>query len=169
MILSDGEDVRDLVPTDDDSIRLIHLDRQLPIGEKRNYACSRARGEIIVHWDDDDHSAPGRISSQAGRLHVTGKACTGYHTMRFVDAAGNWWLYSGALCYALGTSLCYRKDWWQAHPFPALQIGEDSAFDAEAWISEQLVIVDAGDLMFATIHSGNSSPRNLTGASWKRL
>jgi glycosyltransferase involved in cell wall biosynthesis len=53
LILADGEDVKDLVPSDE-RIRLIHLAESRSIGEKRNFGCERSSGEIICHWDDDD-------------------------------------------------------------------------------------------------------------------
>src|SRR5260221_9141430 len=34
------------------------------IGAKRNAAIGLARGKLIAHWDDDDFSAPGRLSNQ---------------------------------------------------------------------------------------------------------
>ncbi|HEV8189449.1 MAG TPA: glycosyltransferase family A protein [Pyrinomonadaceae bacterium] len=165
LILSDGQDVRDVVP-DDPRIQLIHLAETRNIGEKRNYGCERARGEVICHWDDDDWSAPARVADQVARLSEK-CSVTGYHSMRFTDGT-HWWLYQGTHDYALGTSLCYLRSWWQQHPFEARQVGEDNYFVAAARRAKQLVSVDAGELMHATIHSNNTSPRYLTEA-WKRL
>jgi glycosyltransferase involved in cell wall biosynthesis len=166
LILADGEDVRDLLP-DAPNVRLIHLSDCKSIGEKRNFGCEQASGEIICHWDDDDHSTAGRLVDQILRLTDSEKQVTGYHSMRFTDGE-RWWLYQGQRHYALGTSLCYRKEWQRTHPFKALQVGEDNAFVAEAWNAGQLVAADAADLMYATIHPGNTSPRNL-GSNWKLL
>ena len=79
------------------------------------------------------------------------------------------WLYTGTHGYALGTSLMYRKAWWQQNPFPDVQIGEDAAFARRAYFARQLVTAPAGDLMWATIHPQNTSPRRLAGKQWKRL
>lgn len=166
MILADGQDVADLVP-DDSRIRLLHLEGSPEIGAKRNFGCLRAAGVIVVHWDDDDWSEPGRLCDQIGRLTETGRAVTGYHSMRFTDGA-SWWQYEGAPNYALGTSLCYRLDWWRTHRFPTLQVGEDNAFVADAFSGGQLATVDASGHMWATIHSGNTSKRSM-GSNWKRL
>lgn len=164
--MADGEDVRDLVPTDD-RIRLLQLTGAAEIGDKRNFGCDRAGGEIICHFDDDDHSEPGRLDDQIQRLLVSGKSVTGYHSMRFTDGA-RWWQYEGTRNYALGTSLCYRADYWRNNRFPSLQVGEDNAMVATAWAQGQLSTADAGELMYATIHSGNTSPRNITD-NWKLL
>lgn len=167
LIVADGEDIRDLVP-DDNRIRLIHLEGDpLLIGEKRNFGCERALGEIIFHFDDDDFSAPGRMADQLQRLHESGKSVTGYHSMRFSDGTADW-MYEGVRNYAIGTSLCYRREWWESHRFPAIQIEEDSQFGAVAWAHGQLSTEHARDLMWASNHTGNTSPRTL-GANWRKL
>lgn len=150
-----------------DDVRLIQLPGRPTVGDKRNAGCSAARGEVIAHWDDDDYSAPGRLADQVGRLE-TGKSVTGYRSMRFTDGV-RWWQYRGGPDYALGTSLCYRRDWWLGHRFPSVQVGEDNEFVAQARAHGAIASADAGDLMFATNHSGNTSPRNIVGASWTTL
>ena len=48
---------------DDPRFTYIHLpERKMPIGEKRNYVNERARGEVIVQFDDDDYYAPNYIA-----------------------------------------------------------------------------------------------------------
>lgn len=167
LILADGESVKDLVP-DDERIRLIGLSGNPQIGAKRNMACAMANGELIAHWDDDDWSAPERLADQVKRLMGSGLAVTGYCAMRFTDGA-KWWIYSGEEHWATGTSLVYRKDWWTSHPFQSLHVGEDNRFVGDAADAGQLVTSDAGELMWATIHPGNTSPRDCNGIRWKEL
>ena len=65
IIIDDGTDaVQDLIPRDD-RIRYIRLAERLTIGAKRNLACDLAKGDIILHWDDDDWMADWRVSYQA--------------------------------------------------------------------------------------------------------
>jgi glycosyl transferase family 2 len=156
-----------LVP-EDERIRLIEIAGPIWIGEKRNFGCERAIGEFIAHWDDDDHSAPGRLADQIGRILENGKAVTGYREMRFTDGT-NSWIYRGAADFALGTSLLYRREWWQKNKFPAVQIGEDGIFTTAAAKQNQLVSAEAGDLMYATVHADNTSPRQLKGSNWRQL
>jgi glycosyltransferase involved in cell wall biosynthesis len=167
LILADGEDVQDLLPADDPRVRLIHLERSLNVGDKRNFGCERAAGDVIAHWDDDDHSGPERLADQLRRLDESGKSVTGFHSMRFTDGT-QWWQYKGAIDYALGTSLVYRREWWRANRFKSVQIGEDNQFVRNAHARRQFVSADAGLLMHATIHPGNTSRRNF-GSSWKKL
>ena len=167
LIVSDGTDVRDLVP-EDDRIRLIHIDSAYTIGQKRNFGCSHARGEVIAHWDDDDWYDPCRLADQIARLVDSGKAVTGYHSVVFDGPKGRW-KYLGNAAYAVGTSLVYRKDWWESHQFPAKQIGEDGDFVMAAARQQQIVTADGGEMIVASIHDGNTSPRMLTGTQWVKL
>ena len=132
------------------------------VGAKRNAGCEIARGELIAHWDDDDHSEPGRLAGQVARLQATGKSVTGYHSMKFTDGA-RWWFYKSAIPTgnALGTSLCYSKAWWAKHRFEEIQCGQDEAFVAWAVRERQLASEADLTLMYATVHPGHTSPRGL--------
>jgi hypothetical protein len=85
--------------------------------------------------------------------------------MRFTDG-NRWWLYVGSPDYIVGTSLCYRKDWWMKNHFRSVQLGEDNEFGGRARAAGQVTSVDAGDLMYATIHASNTSTRNLDSKNW---
>ena len=68
IILDDGsEELADLVPTDS-RIRYQRMDRRYTMGAKHNMACAMARGEVVLHWDDDDWMANWRISYQLESL-----------------------------------------------------------------------------------------------------
>lgn len=136
------------------------------LGAKRNKANRAATGEIILHWDDDDHSAPGRIADQVARLFDSGKQVTGYSSMKFVDENGRWWLYKGTPGFAIGTSLCYFRSWWLAHPFSdTSHVGEDQEFTSVAVRQRQLSSAPDLDYMYATIHSDNTCPRRTRNES----
>jgi hypothetical protein len=163
--VADGDDVRDLVP-DDARIRLVHIEEGCLIGEKRNFGIGLSGGEVIAHWDDDDYSASERLSDQVKRLQESGKSVTAYCSMGFTDGS-SWWRYNGTPNFSqLGTSLCYRRSFWEANPFPLIQIGEDLMFADAARLVNQFISVAAGPLMAATIHAGNTSRRFLTEDPW---
>lgn len=59
-----------LAGLDDPRITYIHRpERKMPIGEKRNLVNERARGEIIVQFDDDDYYAPTYIAQMVGSMN----------------------------------------------------------------------------------------------------
>lgn len=163
LVISSGDPVDDLIPP---GVRHLHLSGKPSTGTVRNAGCEAASGEVIAHFDDDDFSHPRRLEDQVRRLISSGKPVTGYRSLRFTDGL-SWWLYSGAPGYALGTSLVYRRDWWERNRFPDLMVGEDNAFVGRA--RGALVSVDAGEMMWATIHTGNTSPRRLKGNQWRQL
>src|SRR5215210_5881737 len=60
IVIDDGTDaVKDLIP-DHRDIRYFYLDKKMNLGAKLNLACQHAKGNIIVHWDDDDWYAERR-------------------------------------------------------------------------------------------------------------
>jgi glycosyltransferase involved in cell wall biosynthesis len=130
----------------------------VPIGTKRNMACERASGEVIIHWDDDDWSAPGRITDQVSRLIESGKDISGYHSMLFWDqVVQRASKYIGHGKYSLGSALCYRRKFWEGHKFNNTSFGEDNDFVSRA--SDRIVSVDAGQMMVALTHASNSCER----------
>src|SRR4051812_20555321 len=62
VVVDDGpEPIGDLLPPDS-RIRYERVPRATSLGAKRNLACELAHGDVLVHWDDDDWSAPWRLS-----------------------------------------------------------------------------------------------------------
>ena len=104
---------------------------------------------IIVHWDSDDWSHPNRIAEQVALLQASGAECVGYREMLFwetgvTNCAGlpRAWLYSNPLPRnILGTSLCYWRKTWEAHPFPDTSKGEDTK-----WLLGLRKVVGVGSL-----------------------
>lgn len=135
-------------------VRRIVSVQRLSVGAKRNVAVAQARGDIIVHFDSDDWSAPDRITEQAVRLLRSDYLITGYNSMLFTDGS-DWWRYKGAEGYALGTSLMYRRRAWLDRAFPNEQISEDTAFIS----GRRVLTVDARDVMVAWVHAGNTSEK----------
>ena len=177
VIVADGDDVQTTVSNSlwldvvnpRHAVRYIYLREQMTIGGKRNLACSRSRGEIICHFDDDDWSHPERIASQVQALRVSGKQVTGYHRMIFVDPSGSRYQFDGSKWNVCGTSLCYRRDWWGGHRFPPQSVQEDAVFSNLAHRMGVLHSCDAEGMMTATIHPGNTSPRNLNLGMYEAL
>ena len=138
------------------------------IGEKRNFGCEIAQTPYIAIWDDDDYSALSRLWQQITALEESGKAVTGYSSMKFTDGAA-WWEFSCAPGFVLGTSLVFRRDWWLKHPFPEIQIGEDASFCWAAHEAGQLLALPDSNQMYATIHDGNTSKRKTDQAGFTML
>ncbi len=167
LIVADQEsDVEGLVPQNP-LVRVLFS--RGTVGRKRNAGCAEARGEFIAIWDDDDYSAPGRIADQRRALERSGKSVTGYTTLKFTDGV-SWWEYSnGQTNFVMATSLFFRREYWVSHPFPPDQIGQDESFTYQAHDLGQLLREPDKQLMFATIHQSNTSPRRIHPHNWKPL
>jgi hypothetical protein len=173
IVLADGEDVRDLMP-DDHRVSLVTTPedrRPGTIGEKRNLGCSLITSELICHWDDDDWSASGRITDQVNRIMESNAAVVGYRSLAFYREDGTWHRYTAdvGVQWAFGSSLMYRRDWWERHQFPCEQVGEDNDFVGQAANVRQLLAVESRDLMVGTIHAGNTSRKTVVGRPWKQI
>ena len=171
IIVDDGSDpVGDLVP-DDSRIRYIRLDHRASVGTKRNRAIQQACGDLICHWDDDDWHAPHRISALVAAWQASWADVCGTREMLFYDAGRDeTWLYrypAGSRPWLVGGSLLYTRDFWRAAPFPDRQVGEDSQF---LWRSPapRAACLDDHALYVATIHPGNTCPKDRRGPYWSR-
>lgn len=164
VILDDADDPSFPSGVDLPNVQYHLLTRRLTVGAKRNMACSRASGgdrDVIAHFDSDDFSAPQRIEDQATRLIDRNVQITGFHSMRFLHvASGEWWKYRGASCYSLGTALMYTREFWKAHPFPDVNVGEDNHVTSRAG---KIASVDAGEMMWARTHAGCTDSRDKFG------
>jgi len=169
LIVDDGADsVADCVP-EDPRIRYFRLDGKLTIGAKRNFACEQARGELIIHWDDDDWYPKRRTGVQVRALLEQGAELCGTSRVFYYDAATlqTWeYVYSPGAGWVGGNTLGYRKRFWQQNHFPDLQIGEDSRFVSSA---NSKSICDLADpaLCVALIHPGNTSRKETGGTFWQ--
>lgn len=141
----------------------IHYFRQsesLNIPQKRNKVNALTRGEVLMHFDSDDWSAPERMADQMRLFEECGKAVLGFHSVLFHASAAAY-RYVGATVYPLGTSLCYRKCWWSVNPFDEkLKTGEDKAFADVAIKAGEFVSVPGNSLIVARIHEGNTASKN---------
>ena len=157
LIVVDGENIADLIPNDPHILLVQAPGNPYPmtVGAKRNLGCSLADTEYICNWDDDDYSAPGRIADQISILESSGKSVAAYDRMKFTNGM-DWWQYKGGV---LGTSLCFRRSWWVRNKFNDQQVGQDEYFGFIAEAHKQLVKADAKDLMVASCHLSNTSPR----------
>jgi glycosyltransferase involved in cell wall biosynthesis len=156
LIVDDGAEETP-VP-EDPRIRYVRLSGgSRTTGEKRNICAQLARGEIIVHQDDDDWSAPTRIESQLKDLEASGKPFVGYHRISYWHPATRLaYQYHGTRPYACGTSQCYLKSYWQQNNFNAKLVGEDSDFSARARQHGLLDSFDGTQLIVARAHDGNT-------------
>ncbi len=167
IVIDDGTDAVGDLCAIDERIRYVRLDERWTVGAKRNTACALARGDIVVHWDDDDWMADWRLSYQVGEL---GQAdVCGLKRVLFFDpmAKAAWeYVFPGTLKpWVHGATLCYTKAFWQANHFPDINIGEDLRF---IWNDPAAKIVPLAntEFMAGLIHPDNASPKKTDDDCW---
>ncbi|HWM89374.1 MAG TPA: glycosyltransferase [Thermoanaerobaculia bacterium] len=170
VILDDGrEPVEDLIP-DDPRIRYRRLGGRRTLGAKRNLCVAESRGDLILHWDDDDWMAPHRIRCQVEALLGAGAEVCGQPRMLFHElSTGRTWLFvypdGWQRPWLAGGSLLYTKEFWSRSPFPDVQVGSDTAFVWSQRLDGAVALADC-ELYVAMIHRRNTSPKLVDDPSW---
>lgn len=134
IIVDDGKDrIGDLV-RDEPGVRYVRVHQHLPIGTKRNLACTEARGEIVAHWDDDDWYSADRLERQVALL-VRGDADITGLDNRFVLQVPErrFWTVDPALHRAMftgdvhgGTLVFRRSIWTSGIRYQEVRVAEDA-------------------------------------------
>jgi len=136
IIADDGkQSVISLIP-DEPTIKYHYANPIGTIGKKRNYACERTTGTIIMHWDDDDWYAPDWISSQVEFLLESGADMCGVEHVHFYSpVTDTFWLGTAknrnngyTTQWLSGATLAYWRSFWEQHPFEDKNTGEDDGF-----------------------------------------
>lgn len=169
LVVDDGnEAVSEMIP-DEVQIRYVRLNKKLKLGTKRNICVEESRGDLIMHWDDDDWFASYRITCQVNELLKKNAEVCGLQQMLFYQWQTNkGWLYkypNYGKTWLAGGSLLYTKDFWKQSPFPDIQHASDTKF---IWSRNLNSYAVPGDYQFyvAMIHHGNTSPKNTGNSLW---
>lgn len=173
LIIIDDSDISiaNLVP-ESKLIKHVYLNEKLNLGSKRNMACQIAKGEIIIHLDDDDYYATDWLQKQVSFLTEKKLDITGLATPVFYKKdEDSFWQYvypEKHKPWVYGATLCYTKEFWQANPFPASNSGEDNVF---VWNenAKRILPNDAVTSYLGQIHDKNTSPKQIRDLRWNKL
>lgn len=125
----------------------------LTLGDLRNLAVARARGDILVQWDDDDLSDPGRIATAVAVLQSSGASAA------FLDRWLTWWparelaaISPRRICE--GTMALWRD---AARVYPAAARAEDSDLLRRLQQDEPIALIAAPLQYVYVVHGQNTS------------
>jgi glycosyltransferase involved in cell wall biosynthesis len=171
IIVDDGnESVADLV-ADDPRVRYVRLTGRRSLGAKRNECVEAARGDLIMHWDDDDWMASHRITYQVEALLAAGAEVCGLERMLFYHVEKDEvWLYQypDRQCpWLAGGSLLYTREFWRRSPFPNIQVASDTRFVWDRPMDRRVALSDH-QFYVAMIHASNTSPKVFASPYWTR-
>jgi glycosyltransferase involved in cell wall biosynthesis len=167
----------------DSRVRYIHSPERLSIGQKRNRLIEEARGDIIVHFDDDDFYAPSYVSTMLTAMgeHDMVKLSAWYNFSPPIGMLAYWDCHSkvpigfsmspgGQLdvvqnaehpgnTWGFGFSYVYRRRMWDAVRFDDRSFGEDYDFVTRAFAAgfKGVLHADQAGIALHIIHSNNTS------------
>lgn len=141
--------------------RVYQWGNPLSIAGKRNELCEYAKGDIIMHFDDDDWFAPDWISRTVKHMQDTGADTTGIDHAWFYKPHSQLWQYrwNGKCAYTVGGTMAYKRTIWQQNKFRETKdgFGEDTLFMQKAGC---VIPHSYHDGFVAMIHGNNSTSHN---------
>jgi hypothetical protein len=145
----------------------VPLGKKTPIGEKRNKGIERAKNDIILFMDDDDHYPETSFRRRVAWLtkHPMNPQCVGcttiacYDLLRGVSAVN-----TPPLALSLGkriseATLCFTRQWWEAKKFAKDNLSEGATFleGRESHVLE----LPPQQIIVAFSHQKNTSGRRI--------
>jgi glycosyltransferase involved in cell wall biosynthesis len=173
LVVDDG--VRPTPVPDNPRLRYVRLPRANPrlfLGAKLNASIPYAHGEIIMHFDDDDWYAPGRMRDQVKLLLSSGKQVVGYH--EFVmwhvgNGPGQPYRFRAQQPFSSGATQAYFRSWWEGHKFPEeVKLGCDTEFSNVAREAGQLVSKTGKGMIVVRQHGDNTWTPALASPQWPK-
>jgi len=164
VILDDGDtSAEDLLPPDP-RIRYVRRPHGLTLGEKRNRLAELARGEVLVHMDDDDWYPPDRVSLAVRLLDGARRPVVGQSALLVYEAATGLVrryprVHNG---HAHGATLAYRREYWAVSPFPPVPHGEEAGFLRGFTAPLVQIRLPPQRVMLCIDHGGNTWPKDNT-------
>jgi len=158
VIIDDGkESVKSLIPNHH-RIKYFYAEPIGSIGKKRNYACDRAQGEIIMHWDDDDYYSFDWMVKQLRAMEDSKADIVGLNQIFLYSPLVNkYWTYTNKdePPWLSGATMAYAKSFWEKHPFKDIHVGEDYDY---IWNSGAKIFAhDHQNGFMAILHAGNTT------------
>ena len=138
-------------------VRLLSMPQRASIGEKRTAAVQAARGDVILHWDDDDFHEPKRVGAQVGPI-ARGDADVTALDLSFVATLPRFDVYEIAKPggeIILWSSLAYRSSLGRELGFANVSLGEDIHFADRAVRACHRMAVVSGVQSIYTRHDGD--------------
>jgi glycosyltransferase involved in cell wall biosynthesis len=171
VVVDDGVEPSEHLVPDDPRVEYVRLDpaRSPSLGAKRNLAVEAARGEVIVHFDDDDWSHPDRIGVQVDTLAKGAAELCGLARILWWDPRRRAaWRYTCPPLrrpWVAGNTLAYLRSAWARAPFPPHDVGEDTAF---VWglPNRRAQPIDDERLVIGTLHAHNTSTKHTNSSAW---
>jgi glycosyltransferase involved in cell wall biosynthesis len=170
VIADDGDDsVEDLIRADP-RVRYLRLTTRTPLGTKRNMLAAEARGQVLVHMDDDDYYPPSRVSHAVTTLLSGDALIAGSSQMYIYDTATDRMAVSGPFgaCHATAATFAYRREYLIDHKFnDAAKAQEEPGFTNG--FSVPMIQLDPRMTILVIRHAQNTWDKSRTATNRSEL
>jgi glycosyltransferase involved in cell wall biosynthesis len=148
------EEARDRIPT----LRFIHSEDKMTLGEKRNRLNQEAKGEIIVAFDDDDFYFPDRVEAAVKALVSNPKvdlAGSSQIYMYFIDTKEIYSVGPYFPNHATNGTMAWRKNYGEKHKYDeTVAFAEEKSFLQD--YKNPLIQIDPMKVMLVMSHTDNT-------------
>lgn len=149
----------------DPRVHYVRLKSRVSLGEKRNLACRAAKGDILIHWDDDDWYAKNRISYQVEPILRDQADITGLENSFTFDVSGcQFWTSDARLMQAMfaggvhGGTLAFRRSiLGPSVAYPPVNIAEDAGLLNAARANGARILSLANPGIYAYVRHGSNT------------
>lgn len=157
LVADDGTDpILDLIKNDS-AFRYIRFDEKKPLGYKRNILASEAKGEILIHFDDDDYYPPCRVSHAVESLMASDKLIAGSSLCHIYDTSLKKIFVSGPFGqnHATAGTFAYKKEYLKNNKFNDEAIAQEEPFFTGNF-TNNLLQLDTYKTILIIKHSSNT-------------
>lgn len=160
LVLDDGTDCAQDLLENIPGVRYLRGAPGTPVGAKRNALIQAARGDILVHMDDDDYYPPARVAHAVERLLNTGRQVAGARLMYVYQPHLGKVVSSGPYPFnhATGNTLTYTRAYAETHRYE-----EDARVREEPFFLDNyqtpLAELDARSTILAVVHGNNTADK----------
>jgi len=162
LVLDDGEDrVEDLLHGQP-CVRYLTLPNKAALGYKRNLLTQEARGDILVHMDDDDYYPPRRVSHAVSELSRSEALIAGSSLMYVYDCARNKVFRMGPYGpnHATNATYAYKRQYLEENRFDDAAIIRDEALFTRDFTRPMLQL-DSKSTILCISHTHNTYTKQL--------
>jgi glycosyltransferase involved in cell wall biosynthesis len=156
LIVDDGDDkIEDLIPKNS-IFRYIKMPEKKPIGYKRNLLCTEAKGEILIHMDDDDFYPSTRVSHAIEKLNKKEAYIAGCsHNYLYEKSNGVSQCGPVSLYHAVAGTFAFYKEYFDKNKFDDYaETGEEVIFTHH--FTNPLIQLDPIKTILVMCHSQNT-------------
>jgi glycosyltransferase involved in cell wall biosynthesis len=127
LIADDGDEPIEDLLLKDKRIRYFKFDERKTLGFKRNFLAEQAKGQILIHFDDDDYYPPNRISHAVQALIKSDKLIAGSSQICIYNAFSNQISVSGPFGsnHATAGTFAYKREYLEKCSFDNEKLAQE--------------------------------------------